>query len=120
MDVMQFTQALSRIWVLETRLLDKSKIERMLESSTAEDALKILGETEYANVMLTVKRATDYEDILSTELKRIYNLINLIDLSILLNFHKILFSYLASSPLNNSNRPDSKFFLHNMIINFQR
>lgn len=74
MDVMQFTQALSRIWVLETRLLDKSKIERMLESSTAEDTLKILGETEYANVMLTVKRATDYEDILSTELKRIYNL----------------------------------------------
>ena len=32
MDVMQFTQALSRIWVLETRLLDKTKVERMLDN----------------------------------------------------------------------------------------
>ena len=31
MDVMQFTQAISRIWVLETRLLDKGKIDRMIE-----------------------------------------------------------------------------------------
>ena len=40
MDVMQFTQALSRIWVLETRLLDKSKVERMLEANSADEVLK--------------------------------------------------------------------------------
>lgn len=74
MDVMAFTQALSRIWVLETKLLDKSKIERMLDAKTADDALKILNETEYANVMSTVKRAADYEEVLSAELKRVYNL----------------------------------------------
>ena len=61
MDVMQFTQALSRIWVLETRLLDKAKVERMLEANSADEVLKILGETEYANIMGNVKRAADYE-----------------------------------------------------------
>lgn len=74
MDVMQFTQALSRIWVLETRLLDKSKIERMIDAPSAEEALKILGETEYANILGKVKRANDYEYILSNELKRVYDL----------------------------------------------
>ncbi len=75
MDVMQFTQALSRIWVMETRLLDKSKTERMLEASSADEVLKILGETEYANVMGNVKRANDYENMLSEELQRVYNLV---------------------------------------------
>ena len=42
MDLMQFTQALSRIWVLETRLLDKAKIERMIEAPDADDVIKIL------------------------------------------------------------------------------
>ncbi|MEG0296454.1 MAG: V-type ATP synthase subunit C [Clostridium sp.] len=74
MDVMQFTQSVARIWVLETRLLDKSKIERMIDSHSADDALKVLGETEYSNVMSTVKRAADYEEILSAELQRVYAL----------------------------------------------
>lgn len=75
MDVMQFTQALSRIWVLETRLLDKAKIERMIDADSADEALKILGETEYSNVMANVKRTTDYEEILTSELKRVYDLV---------------------------------------------
>ena len=75
MDVMQFTQALPRIWVLETRLLDKAKVERMIEADCADDVLKVLGETEYSNVMGTVKRASDYEEILSSELQRVYNLV---------------------------------------------
>ena len=75
MDVMQFTQALSRVWVLETRLLDKTKIERMIEATSAEEALKILNETEYSNILSKVKRVNDYEDILSYELKRVYELI---------------------------------------------
>ena len=97
MDVMAFTQALSRIWVLETKLLDKSKIERMLDAKTADDALKILGETEYVNVMSTVKRAADYEEVLSTELKRVYNLMyelcpvkSVVDLmSVKYNYHNL-------------------------------
>lgn len=75
MNTMQFTQALSRIWVLETRLLDKAKIERMIEADSANDIIKMLSETEYSNVMANVKRAEDYEEILSAELKRVYKLV---------------------------------------------
>ena len=75
MDVMKFTQAISRIWVLETRLLDKAKVERMIEASSASEVLRILNETEYANVSANVKRAEDYEEILSAELKRVYDLV---------------------------------------------
>lgn len=75
MNVMQFTQALSRIWVLETRLLDKAKVERMLEANSADEVLKILSDTEYVNLMGSLKRANDYEVVLSAELKRVYNLV---------------------------------------------
>lgn len=75
MDVMKFTQAVSRIWVLETRLLDKAKVERMIEANSASEVLRILNETEYSNVSSKVKRPEDYEDILSAELKRVYDLV---------------------------------------------
>ncbi|MBE6053720.1 MAG: V-type ATP synthase subunit C [Clostridium sartagoforme] len=75
MDVMKFTQAVSRIWVLETRLLDKPKVERMIEASSANEVLRVLNETEYSNVSANVKRAEDYEEILTAELKRVYDLI---------------------------------------------
>jgi len=73
MDVMEFTQVIPRIRVLETRLLDKAKIDRMIDSNSAEGALKVLQETEYGNVMTNVKRAEDYEVMLSSELKRLYH-----------------------------------------------
>ena len=75
MDVMKFTQAVSRIWVLETRLLDKAKVERMIEASSASEVLRILNETEYSNVSAGIKRAEDYEEILTAELKRVYDLV---------------------------------------------
>jgi len=75
MDVMKFTQAVSRIWVLETRLLDKAKIDRMIEAPSANEVLRILNETEYSNVSANIKRSEDYEEILTAELKRVYDLI---------------------------------------------
>ncbi|GAA0078319.1 V-type ATP synthase subunit C [Clostridium sp. CTA-5] len=73
MDGMQFSQVIPRIRVYETKLLDKSKIDRMIDSNSANEALKVLQETEYANVMTNVKRAEDYELILSEELKRLFH-----------------------------------------------
>ena len=73
MDEMQFSQVIPRLRVYETRLLDKSKLDRMIDSNSAQEALKVLQETEYANVMTNVKRAEDYEVILSEELKRLFN-----------------------------------------------
>ena len=73
MDKMKFTQVIPRLRVLETRLLDKAKIDRMIDSNSAEEALKVLQETEYSNVMTNVKRVEDYEYMLSEELKRVYH-----------------------------------------------
>ncbi|SFC78406.1 V-type ATP synthase subunit C [Clostridium uliginosum] len=73
MDGMKFIQVIPRIRVYETKLLDKAKIDRMIDSNSANEALKVLQETEYANVMTNVKRAEDYEIILSEELKRLFH-----------------------------------------------
>jgi V/A-type H+-transporting ATPase subunit C len=74
MDKMNFTQAVARLRVLETRLLNKVKIERMVDSNSAEDVLKILQETEYASLMGNIKTAEDYNVLLKEELKRVYAL----------------------------------------------
>ncbi|WP_027632343.1 V-type ATP synthase subunit C [Clostridium hydrogeniformans] len=74
MDRMKYTQAVARLRVLETRLLNKIKIERMIDSSSALEALKVLQETEYGNLMGNVKRAEDYDDLLREELKRVISL----------------------------------------------
>ncbi|MBE6071116.1 MAG: V-type ATP synthase subunit C [Clostridium butyricum] len=74
MDEMQFSQVIPRLRVYETKLLDKSKFDRMIDSHSAGEALKVLQETEYANIMTNVKRAEDYELILSEELKRLFTM----------------------------------------------
>lgn len=74
MDNMNFTQAVARLRVLETRLLSKVKIERMIDSNSAEEVLKILQETEYASSMVDVKSAEDYNILLKEELNRVYAL----------------------------------------------
>ena len=74
MDKMNFTQAVARLRVLEKRLLNKVKIERMIDSTSAEDVIKILQETEYANLMANVRRPEDYNILLKEELNRVYSL----------------------------------------------
>ncbi|MBU3090613.1 V-type ATP synthase subunit C [Clostridium sp. CM028] len=74
MNNMDFTQAVARLRVLEKRLLSKVKIERMIDSSSADEVLKILKETEYASLMGNVKRAEDYNILLKDELNRVYSL----------------------------------------------
>ena len=73
MDSRQFIQVIPRLRVFETRLLDKAKIDRMIESSSAEEAIKTLIETEYSNLMSNECKAEDYEEVLSSELKRVYH-----------------------------------------------
>ncbi len=74
MDKMNFTQAVARLRVLETRLLNKVKIERMVDSNSAEDVLKSLQETEYVSLMGNVKKTEDYDILLKEELNRVYSL----------------------------------------------
>ncbi|OOM73907.1 V-type sodium ATPase subunit C [Clostridium puniceum] len=73
MDKMIFNQVIPRIRVYETELLDKSKLDRMIDAITADEALKVLQETEYGNLIGSIKSADDYEIILGDELKRLFN-----------------------------------------------
>lgn len=75
MDSMIFTQAIPRIRVLETRLIDKLKLDRMCEAASINEVFKILEETEYSSVMGNIKGPEDYEKILSMELRRVYKLL---------------------------------------------
>lgn len=74
MEKMDFTQAVARLRVLEGRLLNKVRIERMIDCSSAEEALKILQETEYGSLMGSVRRPEDFDFILKDELKRVFSL----------------------------------------------
>lgn len=74
MDDMRFVQAVSRLRTLETKLLDKAKIDRLIDSSSPEEVLKALSETQYGNHMMNLKRPQDYELLLSDELVRLYSL----------------------------------------------
>lgn len=74
MEQLQFANANARIRALETKLLDKAKIDKIIDSSSSEEALKALSETEYSNYMSNINRPEDYEILLSDELKRLYNL----------------------------------------------
>lgn len=73
MNEMQFTQVLPRLRVLETRLLDKSKIDRMIDSKSAIDSLRVLQETDYSAHITDAKRAEGYEEVLSKELVSVYD-----------------------------------------------
>lgn len=68
----KYLYSVTRTRTLETKLLDSSKVERMVEAKSAEDVIKILGETEYANAMAEMKHALDYETIISKEIENTY------------------------------------------------
>lgn len=72
MKEIQFTQVLPRLRVLETKLLDKSKIDRLIDSKTSKDALKVLQETDYGAHMADINKPEDYEIVLSRELTYVY------------------------------------------------
>ncbi len=72
MDRMDFTHAVARLRVIEKRLLDKNKVERLLDSDSAEDVLRILQETEYGELINNLDSVYNYEKILKEELVNLY------------------------------------------------
>jgi V/A-type H+-transporting ATPase subunit C len=74
MDRMEFTQGVTRTRVLETKLLDQLTIDKMVDAKDLEEVLRTLGDTEYAGAVSAVEKGEDYEQILSHELKRVYDL----------------------------------------------
>jgi V/A-type H+-transporting ATPase subunit C len=62
----------TRTRVLETKLLDSTKVDRMVEAKDADDVIKILGETEYANSISEMSHSLDYETVISKEIENTY------------------------------------------------
>ena len=75
MDRMDYGQSVVTIRVLEKRLLTKNRIERMIESETCEEVLKLLSETEYSQDMTDIQNSIDYEKILKRETERVFSLV---------------------------------------------
>ncbi|HHY46628.1 MAG TPA: hypothetical protein GX506_04930, partial [Firmicutes bacterium] len=69
---MGWAYSVARIRALETRLVDKSKVTRILEADTLEDAIKVLQETEYSAYMSSLHSAEGREEAFSHELARVY------------------------------------------------
>jgi len=72
----KYLYSVTRIRALETKLLDKAKIERMIEARNADEIIKIPYETEYANSISEMKSVEDYESVLSKELSNTYKLLS--------------------------------------------
>ena len=69
-----YAYAVGRIRALETRLLDKDKLERMVEAVSGEEALKVLSETDYASSVAELTSIFDFEKILQDEIKKVFDL----------------------------------------------
>ena len=76
MDRMDFTHAVARLRVMEKRLLDKNKVERLLDSNGAEEVLRILQETVYGEGINNIESAYEYEKVLKEELVNLYDSLN--------------------------------------------
>lgn len=64
----RYLYASARTRVLETQLLDKMTLERMLVSPSAEEAFKVLSETVYASWMPEIPNFRDFDKLLTQEL----------------------------------------------------
>jgi len=72
----KYAYAVGRIRALETRLLDRADIGRLLEAESASEALKTLSEGEYESSLSSIGEAADFETALNMERERIYGLID--------------------------------------------
>lgn len=75
MDRMDYGRSVVTVRVLEKRLLNKNRLERMIEAETPDEVLKLLGETEYSQSMTDIKNSREYEKILKRETERVFSLI---------------------------------------------
>lgn len=72
----KYAYAVGRIRALETRLLDRADIGRLLEAESASEALKTLAEGEYESSLSSISDPSDFETALNSERERIYSLID--------------------------------------------
>lgn len=67
----RYAYAVGRIRVLETRLLNKSNIDRMLGAKSAEDAFKVLNDMDYASHSTDISHVADFQKVLNYGLREV-------------------------------------------------
>jgi|LSQX01.3.fsa_nt_gb V/A-type H+-transporting ATPase subunit C len=70
----KYAYAVARIRAVEQRMLSRSVLERMIEADSAEEAFKVLRDANYG-FSAGESTAYNYEQILSEELEKVYNLL---------------------------------------------
>lgn len=71
-----YAYSVGRVRALETRLLERSRFERMIDASSADEALKVLSESDYANAISELSDVHAFETMLSEELKKTFALLS--------------------------------------------
>jgi V/A-type H+-transporting ATPase subunit C len=66
----RYLYSASRTKVLETQLLDRTIVERMVAAQSAQEAYAVLSETIYSSLMLDAQNYIDYEKLIFLELLR--------------------------------------------------
>ncbi len=69
-----YPYAAAHAFALENKLLSRDRLERMVDAPSADDAYKILAETEYGNSISELSSPHDYERLLSKETQKLYEL----------------------------------------------
>lgn len=74
MDRLDYAQGVVMSMVYEKRLLDRSKLEKMIDAKDADEAFKILLDSEYIKSADGVDDVEDYELLLKNETQRVFSL----------------------------------------------
>ncbi len=72
----KYGYASGRLRVLETRLLNRNSILRLLESDSAQEVIRLLSEGEYGSAFSVISDPIDFDVGLKVELRRTYALID--------------------------------------------
>ena len=74
-DDVRYAYAVGVIRVLETRSLSKERIERAADAANADEVLRVLAETPYAEYLSTLSGPENYESFLEVEHSKALNLL---------------------------------------------
>ena len=72
MDREDFIQSSVRIRYAEKKLLTKQQLQRLADTKSLEDAIKLLNETSYSSEISKLDRPENYEEVLSDVLNKTY------------------------------------------------
>jgi len=72
----RYAFAVGKIRVLETRLLSRAELQRMMEAPSAQEALSVLMDSPYEEFLSTLSSPLQFEEALNAELERTYRMID--------------------------------------------